>query len=108
MQPQTKSRKQLLGVDWLCQVFRSAGFETLLAVALHGLSRKSDDGHTPTLRILANHLHGFETVHFGHHDVHQDDGNIWSCLESLNCLSTGAGGQHLHTAALEDATQGEN
>src|SRR5512145_1764228 len=43
VQPHPDQRQQLLGVDWLRDVVRSAGLQALLAIALHRLRRERDD-----------------------------------------------------------------
>ena len=52
----------------------SAGGEALLFGALHGVSSHGDDRHVaaPQCFVVAYGGGGFQTVHFGHLNVHED------------------------------------
>ena len=53
--------------------------------------------------IAANVLDGFVAVHFGHHDVHQDDGDFRRLLEQFDRLAAIGGGEDLHATPLQHA-----
>src|SRR5580658_9584816 len=108
MKPHTKRGEQLLSVYRFCQVLRGARFETFFTVAFHCLGGKGNDRHTAERGILADHLHGFVTVHFRHHDIHEHDGHVWDEFKGFDSCLTSAGGEHAHTAALQNTTQGED
>ena len=73
MQPHSQGRQELLGVDRLCEIIGGAGFQTLLTVAFHRFGGQRNDRQPPESRVGADHLHRLIAVHFGHHDVHQND-----------------------------------
>ena len=83
----------MFGVHRLGQILRCACFETLLAVALHRFRGERDDGQAAELRVLPDDLHGFVAVHLGHHDVHQDDGEVGGGLDGRDGFAAGAGGE---------------
>src|SRR5207247_2445753 len=58
--------------------------------------------------VGADGTHGLIAVHFGHHDVHEHDGQIVGRFKHLDRLAPGGGGQNLHAAALQNAAQGED
>src|SRR5690348_17508830 len=58
-------------------------------------------------RLFANHLHRFVAIHLRHHDVHQGDGDVWSGFENGDGFGAGSGGEHDHSAALQNAAQRE-
>src|SRR4030095_9083644 len=67
VQPHPHQRPQLLGVDRLGDVVRSAAFQALLAVALHRLRGEGDDRQQPELRIAADPPHRLVAVPSPHH-----------------------------------------
>src|ERR1700732_3701105 len=78
VQPHTKRREQLLGINRLGQVLRCASFQALFTIALHRLGRQSNDRKPAERRGLPNSLHRSVSIHLWHHDVHQNDGHIGS------------------------------
>ncbi len=51
-----------------------AGLQTAVAVALHGVGGHGDDGQMLGVRLPPADLGGgFQTVHLGHLDIHQDE-----------------------------------
>ena len=66
------------------------------------IGRRRKPGRAPDL------LHRLVAVHLRHHHVHQDDGDTGRVLEQLDRLEAGAGGEHLHAAALEHAAERED
>src|SRR5690606_5956822 len=73
VQPSPEHGEQVHDVDRLGEVVPGAGFDALLAVALHRLGGDGDDGQVLALGEPADLLHGLDAVHLGHHDVHQHD-----------------------------------
>src|SRR5690348_11259755 len=58
--------------------------------------------------ILTDDLHGLIAVHLGHHNIHQDDCQVWRGLKRGDGFTSGAGGEYAHATALENAAEGEN
>ena len=84
MEPDAKSRKQLIRIDRLRQIVRGANLEAPLAVAFHRFCGERNDRQPLHRRIGANRLHGLVAVHFRHHDVHEDNRNLPIGLENRN------------------------
>ena len=53
-------------------------------------------------------LDGLVAIHFGHHDVHQDDGDVRRRLDQRHRFCAGGGGEHLHAAAFERCSKRED
>src|SRR5580658_2671403 len=96
VQPHVQSREQLLCVNRLGQILGCTCFETSLAIALHCFCSESNNGQPSQCRILANHLHGFIAVHLRHHDIHENNCQVRSGLDGLDCLATSARREHCH------------
>src|SRR5215470_13598651 len=108
MKPHAKGRQELIRVHGFRKIFRSSGLETFFAIPLHRFCRESDDRQAPEGRIFTNDLHGFITIHFRHHDVHQHDRYIWGRFESVDGLAAGTSAQNSHSTPFQNATERKN
>src|SRR6202030_3560479 len=89
MQPHPQSGHQLLDVDRFRQVVGSSRVEAFLAISLHGLRRQRQNRQAAMAGIGTNGLDGFVAIHAGHHDIHQDDGDIGPCSQHPDGLAAG-------------------
>lgn len=60
-------------------------------------------------RLLANAFHGFVTIHFGHHDVHDDEIELYFVLiEDIEGLLAATGEGNFHFFVAEEFREGES
>src|SRR5262245_13717701 len=97
MKPHPERRQQLLGVHRLGEIVRSPCLEAFLAVPFHRFRGQGDDGESQQTRVLPDPAYGLVAVHFGHHDVHQDDREAGRGLGERNRFAAGIGSEHLHS-----------
>src|SRR3984957_11360595 len=70
VQPHAQRRKELFRVHGFREVLGSARFQALLTIAFHRLGGQSNNGQPAEGWVLPDHLHGFVSIHFRHHDIH--------------------------------------
>jgi dihydrolipoamide dehydrogenase len=101
--PHAQQRVKPVDVDRLCQIIARARRETLLLIVLHRLRRDRDDRQLPETRVLADAPRRFESVHAGHHHVHQDDVDVRMPVERFDRLETVTADIHLQPLMLQRA-----
>src|SRR5690242_18156478 len=83
-QPYPHQRQELVGIHRLGDIVARTGVETLLAVTLHCFGGEREYRERAGLRVYADFSDRLVAVHVGHHDVHEDDGEIRCPLNDLN------------------------
>src|SRR5882762_9499575 len=73
MEPSSQHGEHLFRIHRLRQVIPRPGLDAPFAVALHRLGGHGDDRHAIHSGDLPRFAHQLETVHVGHHDVHEND-----------------------------------
>ncbi len=60
------------------------------------------------MRYLANFLNGLHPIHFGHHDVHEDDVDVRVGHQDIDGFATVVRRDDIHLMLFEDTGQGED
>lgn len=97
--------QQPLLIDWLCQMRVHSGFFRLSDIIGERICGHGDDGDGGGLGVSggADGLGGFQSVHLGHHHIHED-GIVMadrSIQESLDSSLAVPGGFHSGTGLGE-------
>src|SRR5699024_7528631 len=107
-EPTPHDVQEVVEIDRLGHVVGGACGQTTLPVALQSLRGQGDDGKVGELGHVPDGPGGGIAVQFGHHHVHQDQGDVLVGLQALDALVAVVGVEDLQALCFQGAGEGED
>src|SRR5262245_43858745 len=84
VQPGPEDGDELLRIHGCEEIIPRSGLDALLAIALHALRGHGDNREILEPGELADLAQRLHAVHLRHHDVHENDVDLWLRLQDVD------------------------